>query len=173
MEVEGRLQAEVSLKSAKLYPSTNAKMACVRLSVRVDPAKAKKAFGEHGALMFPSGGQRSEDGKYHHPYSNPRPEGTLGGHVVKLLEREFKLVPILADVKAVDDQEAVDVEIDLPLDIDKTKSKWFGELLCSVGESVEVEFKPQQLSLPGTKEDGGGLKIVPGPHGSKVAKSVG
>jgi hypothetical protein len=174
MEIQGKVQAEISVKGAKHYPSTNAKMATVRLSMRCDPAIARKVFGEpFGSLMFPPGGQRSEDGEYHHPYSHPEPKGTLGGHVVMLLDREIKLCPELAGVTAVDGQEAVDVDVDLPIEITKTNSKWFGDLVCSVGESIEVNFQPQQLSLPGTKSDDAHVIKVPGPHGKATPKVVG
>ena len=172
MEIQGKVQCEIALKSAKLFPSTNTKMAVVRLSARLDKAGAKRVFGDAGELMFPSAGCLDDVGKYHHPYAHPTPEVTIASHIVQLLDKKLTLCPELAGVTAVDEQEAVDVEIDLPIEITKSAKAWFGELATNVGESVEVEFAPQVLALPlgEAREQAAGQKSikVPGPHGAPV-----
>ena len=180
MKIDGNVRGEVSLRSAKHYESTNAKMAIVRISARMDRDTAKRLFGaDFARLVLPEMGKeaRDETGAYHHAYSSIKPTGVFESHKVKLLDKEQNVTPELAAVTAVDGEEAVDVEVDLPFEINKTLKSWFGDIIVGVGETTDLEFSPRQLSLDlgAAREQADGAKVikVPGPHGGPVPKVVG
>jgi len=175
MKIEGKLRGDVTIKRVALYESTGTRMATVHVSARLDRDGARRLLGDDFAkLVLPEGaGQRDEDGTYHHAFSSLKPAGRFESHKVKLFKRSVTVVPEMSGVSTVDKEEAVDLELDLPLEVAKDDAGWWGELAVRVGETFDVEFQPRQMELPGTSDTGPKVVKMPGPHGAKVPQVVG
>jgi hypothetical protein len=183
MQINETVKGEIKIKNIQQYPSTMAKMMTVRLSARMDRDTAKKTFGDAFArLVLPELGKeaRDETGSYHHAYSTIKPTGTFESHKVIFPEpvaKEVNAIPELAGVSAVDNEEAVDVEIDVPIQVEDNLASFIGKIAIRVGSTMVVQFEPRQLSLPldEARKQAEGQKVIriPGPHGASVPKVVG
>jgi hypothetical protein len=182
VKIEGEVRGEIKVKSIQQYPSTLAKMMTVRISARMDRETAKKSFGENFArLVLPDGsGTRDEAGQYHHAFTTIKPVAVLESHKVSFpspVEIDVSAIPELAGVSAVDGEESVDVEIDIPIQIEDSLADFIGKIGIRVGSTMVVKFQPKQLSLPlgEAREQAKGQKVIkaPGPYGGPVPKVVG
>lgn len=173
MQIKGSIKGDVSIKRVKYYPSENSRIAVVVLSARFTPESANAALGEVGEKALFAAWFKDPNDDEKALFKSITPDVVFEDHIIELMDWKGHVTPELGTVKPVKGENKVDVDIELPLPAVESMRAFYGKLCTTVGAVEKVKFKLASPSLPNMGSDGPKVVNKPGPHGSKVSKTVG
>jgi hypothetical protein len=151
MRIKGKVAGDMIFHGSKLYGETGTRMAKVTLAIKVKDKEAAKKFGaDFERVAF--GAMQVNDNK---TVSFPcgvmtKPNLVVEMHDVSLFGHKLRVALEVPKITPCDDEQAVVVGLVMPLEVTELKKELFGELTCSSGDTIEVEFNPVQMELPGS-----------------------
>ena len=173
MQINGSLKGDMKLKKAQYYPSTNKRMATVTLCVRLNLDEAKEHLGEMFQHVAEAALYEGDNGGGEKPViKSIKPDFVLLDHTIQFSRLNWKgrCTPEIADVRPVQKESKVEIDIDLPLPIADTMKEFYGSLMTQLGTTQTIKFKVREPGLPNTGVDEPTVTKVPGPHGAPVPK---
>jgi hypothetical protein len=168
MEIVGQVKGDLDRTTIKHYPSIGEKMCTAVLKVKVPRDDAAGFYGEwFDRVVFSGVEKEGDDVKV--GFKSIATAFVLEKHRISILDKTISVKPEIPKVMAVEGEEAVTLEVVLPLPVGGTMKKFYGELALAVGTTISVDFAKEELPLPGTEQDGGKLSVEQGsprPKGS-------
>ena len=169
--INGSLSGTLSIRKIAYYPSTGERMCTAVLKVKITEEEAVDNLGEEFRAVAFSGLQK--DGQeVTHGFRSISPAFVFDKHIVEILGKKFPVKPEVPKITSVDGEEAVEIEIVIPLPVTLNTKEFYGELTMEVGTTQEVEFALEQIEIPGT---GAKMEVVKGgtsrPKGSHGPQS--
>jgi hypothetical protein len=164
MRLDANFKADLTGFKLHYHEETGTLTATLSTLFKLSRKQSKELLGQtFHALAFAG---LSFDGEIPlHAYTSVKPTECWEKHSVKLAGHgPFPVMPEWGSVKPVKDEEAVLVELRLPLIIESKQV--MGELACMFGESIDVHMKATQLELPLDGAAAGVVKAPKGPWGN-------
>lgn len=152
MKLQGTLACDLIFHGSKKYGESQTRMAKVSLQVKIQELDATSKLGaDFHRVAF--GGMTVKDGLSSFPCGTlTKPNLTLEGHEVDFWGTKVRVFPELPRITPVKDESAVTLSLVLPIEVNELRKGLFGELTCTSGDLVNLEFTPIQgeLDLPDT-----------------------
>jgi len=154
MKIQTRCSADVAAFTIKRNQAHDGKEGFVDLEIGVEQKNATKSFGaDFEALAFAMMQEvaSGEDGApkvvFLQDTIKPGRRVVFERHVINLDGEQISEQPELLKIKTVDGDAKVIANIRIP--VETARKKLVANLTQKVGEIVDVEFNPEQLTAPG------------------------
>ncbi len=162
MNISGKIIGDFAGLRFTYTASNGTRMAYALIKSKGDKDKIAAQFGDdfaafvfHG-LTASGGGEDEGEAGVRSQYSEIKPKGICPFSEIKIVGHKIDAQPVIKGVMPVDNEMAVVVSMEIPIDVTKGAEKLAGDLVSKFGEVIEIEVDPNQQELD--FEGGGGGK---------------
>lgn len=156
--INGKLSGKIGIRKIAYYDSTGERMCTAVLKVRMTEEEAVDNLGEEFKAVAFSGLNKT-GGEITHGFKSISPAFVFDKHIVEILGKKFPVKPEVPKVVSIEGEEAVEIEIIIPLPVTMNTKKFYSEFVLAVGTTQDVEFALEQTEIPGT---GAKMEVVKG-----------
>lgn len=157
MKINGKIAGDLEKLTVKPYKEAQTTIASFLYRVKVQEKEAKEVYGAELYRVAFGGMVKNEDKKtVSFPCESMTPKLVVETHVLKMFGHEFKANPEVKKITPHKNEPHVVMDIVVEMPCDKKHVKILKDIILNVGEVVEINCEPCQMSLP----LGDGAKVI-------------